>query len=295
MELKGEYLMNINMDLSDILLYLDLLKKQKRKPSFKALKKMLYYLKNSDEVKVFWNKIEDMNPPYKFTMYSLIHFIEDYEDLIHLKNKTLKKTSRKYSNLFIQQILLSKTQNEAVNIINDAKKHGVILSEFWTTKYDSMIDIKNRQNHWREGLNSIEFEKYSLEIYNDYCNLKIEYFKGLSITQLKEKLISKKENKISTLKSTPNTTYSRSVFIREFARRVSNGVCQLCDMDAPFYDTHGQPFLEVHHIHYLSNGGNDTIDNVIALCPNCHRKIHHLEIEEDVKKISERAISNMII
>lgn len=45
-------------------------------------------------------------------------------------------------------------------------------------------------------------------------------------------------------------------------------------------DKKGQPFLEVHHIHYLSNGGNDTIDNVIALCPNCHRKIPQLELEE---------------
>lgn len=289
--------MRIEMDLSEILLYLDLLKKQNKKPSIQALKKMLYCLKNYDEVKVFWNKIEehDIKPPYKFYIYSLIHFIEDYEDFILLKNKILQTTRRRYDNLFIHQILLSNTHKEAVNVMNEAKEHKVILGEFWTTKYGSMLDIKNRQTQWREGITSIEFEKYSLEIYNDYCNLKLEYFKGLSIKQLKENIIIKEENEINVLKVTQNTAYSRSVYIREFARRISNGVCQLCDMDSPFHDKHGQPFLEVHHIHYLSNGGTDTIDNVIALCPNCHRKIHHLEKEADVKKISDRAVGNLNI
>lgn len=45
--------------------------------------------------------------------------------------------------------------------------------------------------------------------------------------------------------------------------RVAKGICQLCDKEAPIKDKHGQPFLEVHHIHYLSNGGEDKIENVI--------------------------------
>ncbi|WP_296863638.1 HNH endonuclease [Thermosyntropha sp.] len=28
------------------------------------------------------------------------------------------------------------------------------------------------------------------------------------------------------------------------------------------------------HIEWLSRGGTDTIDNTVALCPNCHRKMH---------------------
>ena len=35
------------------------------------------------------------------------------------------------------------------------------------------------------------------------------------------------------------------------------------------------PYLEVHHKIRLSDGGEDTIDNVVALCPNCHRKAHY--------------------
>ncbi|MFU8787539.1 MAG: HNH endonuclease [Methylobacter sp.] len=33
--------------------------------------------------------------------------------------------------------------------------------------------------------------------------------------------------------------------------------------------------MEVHHIVPLSQGGEDTIEYVVALCPNCHRKRHY--------------------
>ena len=31
----------------------------------------------------------------------------------------------------------------------------------------------------------------------------------------------------------------------------------------------------------VSNGGADSPDNIVALCPNCHRKIHKLNLTED--------------
>jgi 5-methylcytosine-specific restriction protein A len=58
----------------------------------------------------------------------------------------------------------------------------------------------------------------------------------------------------------------------------AKGKCQACPTDAneaPFLKrSDGQPYLEVHHEKPLSEGGNDTIENAIALCPNCHRKKH---------------------
>lgn len=35
------------------------------------------------------------------------------------------------------------------------------------------------------------------------------------------------------------------------------------------------PYLEVHHIIFLAQGGDDTVDNAEALCPNCHRRKHY--------------------
>lgn len=56
----------------------------------------------------------------------------------------------------------------------------------------------------------------------------------------------------------------------------ANGICEDCSDPAPFNRrTDGTPYLEVHHRIHLSNGGDDTVENAIALCPNCHRQRHY--------------------
>lgn len=55
----------------------------------------------------------------------------------------------------------------------------------------------------------------------------------------------------------------------------ANGVCEICSNRAPFLRKRdGTLYLEVHHKIQLARGGEDTIENAIALCPNCHRKQH---------------------
>ncbi len=56
----------------------------------------------------------------------------------------------------------------------------------------------------------------------------------------------------------------------------ANGVCEKCGAKAPFIRrSDGSPYLEVHHPIPLSQGGEDTVENAAALCPNCHREAHH--------------------
>jgi 5-methylcytosine-specific restriction protein A len=71
-----------------------------------------------------------------------------------------------------------------------------------------------------------------------------------------------------------NNSQRRSEVVRQFALKTANGVCQGCDEDAPFRDSNRKPFLEVHQLQRLSDGGPDRPENVIALCPNCHRRRH---------------------
>ncbi|ADB63375.1 HNH endonuclease (plasmid) [Haloterrigena turkmenica DSM 5511] len=63
--------------------------------------------------------------------------------------------------------------------------------------------------------------------------------------------------------------------MRKYALQVADGVCQGCSDDAPFLTDDRESFLEVHHLRRRSNGGADHPKNVIALCPNCHRRVHH--------------------
>lgn len=55
----------------------------------------------------------------------------------------------------------------------------------------------------------------------------------------------------------------------------ANGVCARCKNGAPFArKKDGTPYLEVHHKLMLALGGEDTVENAEALCPNCHRELH---------------------
>ncbi len=56
----------------------------------------------------------------------------------------------------------------------------------------------------------------------------------------------------------------------------ASGICESCEKPAPFLRlSDGTPYLEVHHRLPLSMGGEDTIANALALCPNCHRQSHY--------------------
>lgn len=56
----------------------------------------------------------------------------------------------------------------------------------------------------------------------------------------------------------------------------AGGKCEECLSDAPFLRRKdGSPYLEVHHRVQLAAGGEDSIENSVALCPNCHRRFHY--------------------
>jgi len=68
--------------------------------------------------------------------------------------------------------------------------------------------------------------------------------------------------------------YIRDEEVKKWVLEHSNGKCGSCEK-APFYKYDNEPYLEVHHITPLSEGGADTVNNTVALCPNCHKEIHH--------------------
>ena len=69
--------------------------------------------------------------------------------------------------------------------------------------------------------------------------------------------------------------FARDIDVVTWALQRSGGNCELCAKPAPFERLDGTLFLEVHHIIPLSDGGTDTVENVAAVCPNCHRACHH--------------------
>lgn len=109
-----------------------------------------------------------------------------------------------------------------------------------------------------------------------------------------QSLYDKAKNAEDTIGERRNSTgstknpYKRNGFVAAYAIKRAKGYCECCEKKAPF-SVEGEPYLESHHIHWLSKGGRDTIENVSGVCPNCHRKLHKLCLKEDVERVKENA------
>lgn len=101
---------------------------------------------------------------------------------------------------------------------------------------------------------------------------------------IKKSSLSSREKRLTRLKSASkkpariqvvSTTFIRNPDVVAEVLFRAKGVCESCYEPAPFTKrSDSSPYLEVHHRIPLSADGDDTVDNAIALCPNCHRKFH---------------------
>lgn len=71
------------------------------------------------------------------------------------------------------------------------------------------------------------------------------------------------------------TVFKRNPYVAAEVLCRANGICENCKNPAPFYKVDKTPYLEVHHKVPLAEGGEDSIENSVALCPNCHRHVHY--------------------
>ena len=83
-----------------------------------------------------------------------------------------------------------------------------------------------------------------------------------------------------------STRYERDPALRQRAIEIHGYNCQACGFN--FNDTYGEKYIEVHHLKPLHTfDGLETVDpktDMVCLCSNCHRMVHHqtrvLTIEE---------------
>ena len=85
-------------------------------------------------------------------------------------------------------------------------------------------------------------------------------------------------------KEVTSTQYARDPEVISWVLDEAKGNCERCDAEAPFVREDGTPYLEVHHVTRLADKGPDTIENAVAICPNCHRELHY-GAEKEIKAI----------
>lgn len=83
---------------------------------------------------------------------------------------------------------------------------------------------------------------------------------------------------------------TRSAVISQYALVRSRGNCEACENPAPFMRRNGQPYLEIHHIRSLGDGGADHPLNVAAVCPNCHSRVTHGKDADSYNAVIEQNV-----
>ena len=83
---------------------------------------------------------------------------------------------------------------------------------------------------------------------------------------------------------------TRSAIIAQYALCRSRGNCEGCKDPAPFMRRNGEPYLEVHHIRSLADGGADHPLNVAAVCPNCHSHVTHGKDADEYNAVIARNV-----
>jgi 5-methylcytosine-specific restriction endonuclease McrA len=104
--------------------------------------------------------------------------------------------------------------------------------------------------------------------------------------------------KVALLKARPSMSAKQqkslyrasSYAIKRYVLLRSNGYCEGCKQPAPFQDANGNPYLEAHHTLSRADDGPDHPKHVIALCPNCHRRVHYAR---DGKGFNNRLIKTL--
>lgn len=143
--------------------------------------------------------------------------------------------------------------------------------------------FENHRKNWGaqlQGPNNIkEISDYDFAIINNLIDEmsfqeEVDSSKAENDTARKQRLAV--ANKIPESHLTSVVSYKRNPDVVAEVLKRANGICEECGKEAPFLRSKdNSPYLEVHHKIQLSKGGEDTVQNAIAVCPNCHRKLHY--------------------
>ncbi len=106
-------------------------------------------------------------------------------------------------------------------------------------------------------------------------NFAREVTKSLQLSADQRRSRLKTANKYPDIKEVATTVFIRNPDVVAEVLIRAKGNCESCGKIAPFERASNRtPYLEVHHRVRLADNGEDSVENAIALCPNCHRKAH---------------------
>lgn len=145
-------------------------------------------------------------------------------------------------------------------------KHIIYYEEKNGVKLKSLREIYSTYIGIIEGIGS-------LEDLNDSFHKAVDVAVKAPENERKKRILE--SSVLPKIKTVVVRVYERNPYVVAEVLDRANGLCEHCEAEAPFIRKRdSSPFLEVHHIIRLADGGEDTVANAIAICPNCHRELH---------------------
>ncbi len=225
---------------------------------------------------------------------------DDYSDDFRAFVIKQKELYKKYSGFIIGYgMVASKPEDKDGWIRSDIDnlvrfEHPIYIDEFREfisiSRTNSFTFINDEQwGRLKWVINQVNPNVFADIIIPDINVLEDEFEEAVKKAYTKSEDVLRKEAERNSSQSKSNTVktkvYYRDPIIAAYVKKRAKGHCQLCGNKAPFDDKNGYPYLECHHIDWLSNGGVDSIENCVALCPNCHRKMHVINDPNDICKL----------
>ncbi|MFX1284514.1 MAG: HNH endonuclease [Promethearchaeota archaeon] len=118
------------------------------------------------------------------------------------------------------------------------------------------------------------------EIYREVEETDIKY----SIEELNKLILQENEKmkkfkpRMRIRKERTKIEYQRSVNLFSLLKKKYQN-CQICDK-RHFIKRNDELYSEVHHIIPYNISHDDSQENILVICPNCHRKLHYAKLKE---------------
>lgn len=118
-----------------------------------------------------------------------------------------------------------------------------------------------------------------------------KFTKTMTLPEL-EQAVAKRTKSIATKpnkKRAITTVYERDPWLVALRRARADNHCEVPNCAYPaFLAKDGSDYCEVHHIVPLSDGGSDTLENMICLCPSHHVEAHRGKNADELKATFEK-------
>lgn len=167
-----------------------------------------------------------------------------------------------------------------------------------------ILKLINKKYYLTFYINENYLESISnLSIYNDTKNLESKYLdeeennnEKINYHLANENVLEQLNNRKPKLQSLSKINYVTNRRIRETVFKKNNYNCFFDKTHKTFLRFDGTQFMEGHHIIPMKaqkdfkNVNIDREENILCICPNCHRKIHQsidTEKKEILKKVYE--------